>query len=121
MSVTFFMPEHQQTCRCANPSYNPEEPEDPIYNPKEIDEDVYPSVNLANLNAGMLLRKLNLYTEELYGEIPPADIDSFILLLRGLSTSDPIDENCKRITSYVNRLLLLAITARSLKDGISWA
>ena len=122
MSVTFFLPYHQEDREYDNPSFNPEEPTDPIYNPKVLYEDIYPTMNVSNINAGVLLRKLNLYNDgDLCGSIENEKIGSFIDFLKGLSTSDPIDENCERVSGYINRLLLLARTAKALKDGISWA
>lgn len=122
MSVTFFLPKHQVTREYDNPSYNPEEPEDPIYNPKMLYEEIYPYLNVSNINAGILLRKLDLYKPgNLCGSIETDKIESFIEFLKGLSTSDPIDENCERVSGYINRLLILARTAKALKDSINWA
>ena len=121
MSVTFFMPNHQAVRKYDNPSYNPEEPEDDIYNPKELEEEIYPYLNVSNLNAGVLLRKLNMYNGELVGNVPSESMDFFILFLKGFSTNDPIDENCERVSGYINRLLTLARTAKALKDNINWA
>jgi hypothetical protein len=120
MSVTFFMPNHQIFRKYDNPSYNPEEPEDSMYNPKELEEEIYPYLNVSNANAGVLLRKLNLYDEELVGSVPKEEMDSFIEFLKGFSTNDPIDENCERVSGYINRLLILARTAKALDDCINW-
>lgn len=121
MSVTFFMPNHQAVRKYDNPFYHPEDPEDDYYNPKELEEEIYPYLNVSNINAGVLLRKLNMYNGELVGNVPLEGMDAFIELLKGLSTSDPIDENCERVSGYINRLLILARTAKALKDSINWA
>jgi hypothetical protein len=106
-----------------NPSYNPEEPEDEFYNPKELEENVYPELNVSELNAGVLLRKLNLYVmgKDMCGEIAVEQLPSFIEFLRGLSNSDPIDENCDRMTTYINRLLIVARTAKALNSDLVYA
>lgn len=121
MSVTFRLKNHNALYKYDNPSYNPEEPEDSIYNPKELEEEVYPSMNIANLNAGVFLRKLNMYEPDLCGSVTHEELPSFMEFLKGLSTSDPIDENCNRVSGYANRLLRICQVAKALKDSVVWS
>lgn len=120
MSITFFIKDFTTLVPYDNPSYNPEEPEDPLYNPKELEESIYPELNVSNVNAGVLLRKLNLYKPDcdMCGSVLLQELPSFIEFLKNLSNSDPIDENCDRMTTYINRLLIVARTAKALKSDL---
>jgi hypothetical protein len=117
MSVTFHPDVHDRFFVVPNKDFNPAEPEDPIYNPRTSLEEIYLSVNLSNISAGMILRLIGYYNEELYGRIGGKDLDNFIDAVVVLQ--EKYDDNY--ITSTSARLERVARLSKHLNVPLVWA
>ena len=99
MSVTF-QPLGNGYFEVPNRDFNPSEPEDPIYNPRTLLEQIFPYVNISNMNAAVMLKLINKYSDELCGEVKLNELDDFIL------TINKIEENVKEADDYTKMFLI---------------
>jgi hypothetical protein len=132
MTVTFFIT-NSPTELVENAFFNIEEKEDSIFNPRTIRRDVYPSMNISNYNAGIILRLLNKYDENLCGRVDYKDLDKFnrdVLFLA--NTTDVefetvqirnmilIGRTNEQMKEYFIRLSELILFAKLKKESLAW-
>lgn len=116
MSVTF-QPLGNGYFEVPNRAYNPSEPEDPIYNPRMLLEQIFPYVNLSNINAGIMLRFIGHYNEDLCGQVKLAELDEFIIKINKLE-KETTDDYTKK---FLIRLDRIARICKEIKAALVWS
>ena len=127
MTVTFRPDMPDGYVMVSSPYFNSNAKES-VWNCRLYPYDIYPNMNISNINAGIVLREIQFYNEDLCDNILIEYIESFIENVvssienyRDPETSPSEEMTKDKMLGYLYQLEKIAKTAKHLNVSLTWS